>query len=51
MKLAGHEQALLAQVQAQPDPTIKALCAWAHRQRGVRIGLSAMWKTLARLWG
>ncbi len=49
MRLAGHEQALAAQVQAQPDQTLKALCAWAQRERGIRIGISAMWKTLARL--
>lgn len=49
MKLAGHEQALSAQVQAHNDQTLKALCAWAHRERGIRIGISAMWKTLARL--
>lgn len=49
MKLAGHEQALIAQVQAHSDQTLKALCEWAQRERGIRIGISAMWKTLARL--
>ncbi|MEO6625349.1 MAG: hypothetical protein ABIN37_11025 [Burkholderiaceae bacterium] len=49
MKLAGHEPALVAQVQSQPDQTLKALCEWAAMERGIRIGLSAMWKTLARL--
>ena len=49
MKLAGHEQALAAQVQAQPEQTLKALCEWAYRERGIRIGISAMWKTLAHL--
>ena len=49
MKLAGHEQALVAQVQAQPDQTLKDLSAWALREHGIRISISAMWKTLARL--
>lgn len=48
-RLAGHEQALIAQVQAQPDQTLKALCEWVQRERGIRIGISTMWKMLARV--
>lgn len=49
LKLAGHEQTLAAQVQAQSDQTLKALCQWAQEERGIRVGISAMWKTLTRL--
>jgi transposase len=49
MKLAGHEQALAAQVQAKPDQTLQALCEWAQEACGVRISISAMHKTLVRL--
>ena len=49
LKLAEHAQALTAQVQAHPDQTLQALCEWAKQERGVRISISAMWKTLIRL--
>ena len=49
MKLAGHEQALAAQVQAKPDQTLQALCQWAQQACGIAISISAMHKTLARL--
>ena len=49
MKLAGHEQALAAQVQARPDQTLQALYEWAQEACGIAISISAMHKTLARL--
>lgn len=49
LKLVGHEQTLAAQVQAHSDQTLKALCQWAQHERGIRVGISAMWKTLTRL--
>ncbi len=49
LRLAGLETALLAQVQAQPDCTLVQWCAWVQHEHGVRIGMTAMWKTLGRL--
>lgn len=48
-KLAGHESALLACVEAAPDTTIAELRAWALAKLGVRLSTGAMWAALERL--
>lgn len=48
-RLAGLEPALAAEVERCNDQTLAELCAWAEREHGVRVGLTTMWKTLARL--
>ena len=48
-RLAGLEPALAAEVERRNDQTLAELCAWAGREHGVRVGLTTMWKTLARL--
>ena len=47
--LAAVEPALAAEVESRNDQTLAELCAWAEREHGVRVGLTTMWKTLARL--
>ena len=48
-KLAGLEPALAAEVERDNDQTLAQLCSWAEREHGVRVGLTTMCKTLARL--
>ena len=48
-RLAGLEPALAGEVERRNDQTLAELCAWAEREHGVRVGLTTMWKTLARL--
>lgn len=48
-RLAGLEPALAAQVTVEPDQTLAQLCTWAQREHGVQVGVTTMWKTLARL--
>ncbi|GAC1608913.1 MAG: hypothetical protein NVS3B2_18550 [Ramlibacter sp.] len=48
-RLAGLERALAAQVEAAADQTLAQLCDWVRREHGVRVGVTTMWKTLARL--
>lgn len=48
-KLGGLEQALVARVAAVNDQTLEQLCQWVHAEHGVRVGVTTMWKTLARL--
>ena len=48
-RLAGVEPALAAEVERHNDQTLAELCAWLEREQGVRVGLTTMWKTLARL--
>lgn len=47
-RLAGHEDALRAEVARRPSATCDELRAWAAA-RGVSVGRTAVWKTLARL--
>lgn len=47
-RLAGHEEALRAEVARRPSATCEELRAWAGA-RGVALGRTAVWKTLARL--
>ena len=49
LRLAGLQQALAAEVAANVDQTLAQLCDWVRREHGVRVGLTTMWKTLARL--
>ena len=49
LKLTGLEQALIDRVDAVNDLTLKQLCAWLQTEYGVRVGISTLWKTLARL--
>lgn len=47
-RLAGHEEALRAEVARRPSATCDDLRAWAA-ERGVNVGRTAVWNTLARL--
>jgi transposase len=49
LKLSGLEQALSNQVAAVNDWTLQQLCDWVQTEHGIRVGVSTMWKTLARL--
>ena len=49
LKLNGLEQALIDKVNAVNDLTLKQLCDWLEAEHGVRVGVSTLWKTLARL--
>ena len=49
LKLGGLEQALTIQVAAVNDWTLQQLCDWVQAEHGIRVGVSTMWKTLARL--
>jgi len=49
LKLSGLEQALANQVATVNDWTLQQLCEWVHAEHGLRIGVSTMWETLARL--
>lgn len=48
-KLGGLEQALVARIAAVNDQTLEQLCQWVHVEHGVRVSVTTMWKTLARL--
>jgi transposase len=47
-RLAGQEDALRAEVARRPSATCDELRAWAAA-RGVAVGRTAVWRTLARL--
>jgi transposase len=49
LKLAGLEQALLARVATANDQTLEQMCQWLLAEHGVQVGVTTMWKTLARL--
>lgn len=49
LKLAGLEQALLARIATANDQTLEQMCQWLLAEHGVRVGVTTMWKTLARL--
>ncbi len=49
LKLSGLEQALANQVAAVNDWTLQQLREWVHAEHGIQVGVSTMWKTLARL--
>jgi transposase len=48
-KLSGLEQALADQVASVNDLTLQQLCAWLHAEHGIQVGITTMWKTVARL--
>lgn len=48
-KLRGLEPVLAARVAAMPDQTLAQLCQWVQAEHGVQVGVSTMWKALARL--
>ena len=48
-KLSGLEQALAARVETVNDQTLKQLCQWVLVEHGIQVGVTTMWKTLARL--
>ena len=48
-RLAGLEPALAAEVEQRNDQTLAELCNWAEREHDVRVGITTMWKTVARL--
>jgi transposase len=48
-KLAGMEQILADQVAAANDQTLQQLCEWLQTEHGVRVVVSTLWKTLARM--
>ena len=48
-KLAGHEQALLTRLGAEPDATLAELHDWLAGERGVTVSLGCLWRTLDRL--
>ena len=48
-KLAGHEDALRAQVAATPDLTIDELQVWVCETFAITISRGAMWNALDRL--
>ena len=48
-RLAGHGEALRGRVAEKSDTTLAELCAWLHKQHGVSVGMTALWRELARL--
>lgn len=48
-RLAGHEQALGARVEAAPDATLDELRAWLAAEQAAFVGRTALWKGLARM--
>jgi transposase len=48
-KLSGLEQALIARVAAVNDQTLKQLAEWLQAEHGMQVGVTTLWRTLARL--
>lgn len=48
-KLSGLEQVLAAQVAAVNDQTLKQLGQWLQAEHGIQVGVTTLWRTLARL--
>lgn len=48
-KLSGLEPALMRRVATANDQTLAQLCHWVQAEHGVRVGVTTMHKTLARL--
>jgi transposase len=48
LRLAPHREAMLARVRQHPDATMAELRDWLAQERGVRVCLATIWKTLAR---
>jgi transposase len=45
-KLAGHDEALRAQVAGHPDATIEELRAWLLAERKVQVSVGCLWNRL-----
>jgi transposase len=48
-RLAGHEQALCAEVSRRVDTTLAELRDWLRAERGVQLGITALWREVKRL--
>lgn len=48
-KLGGLKDVLASRVQTMPDQTLVQLCQWVWSEHHVKVGVTTMWKTLARL--
>ena len=48
-RLAGHGAALRGRVAEKSDTTLAELCAWLRDVHGVSVGMTALWRELARL--
>jgi transposase len=48
-KLNGLELILAARVAAVNDQTLKQLAEWLQAEHGMRVGVTTLWRTLARL--
>lgn len=48
-KLSGLEQALAARVAAVNDQTLKQLGQWLQAEHNLQVGVTTLWRTLARL--
>jgi len=48
-RLAGHSKVLRERVAEKSDTTLAELCVWLHKQHGVSVGTTALWRELARL--
>ena len=49
LKLSGLEAVLTARIQAANDQTLEQLRQWLHAEHAVRVSVTTLWKTLARL--
>jgi len=48
-KLSGMEPLLAARVAAVNDQTLKQLVQWLQTEHGMQVGVTTLWRTLARL--
>jgi transposase len=48
-RLEGHEAALAAEVERRVDATLAELRGWLLDERGVSVGVTALWREIARL--
>ncbi len=49
LRLAGHTDALQAQIKASPDATLNELRSWLSQERQVSVSYPVLWKVVARL--
>lgn len=48
-RLAGHEQALCEEMSRRIDATLAELRDWLRAERGVQLGITALWREVKRL--
>ena len=48
-KLAGQDDAIMAQVMRQPDMTLEELRGWVLAELGISVSINTLWTTLRRL--